>query len=65
MVISIFGKIFKSSFLTNLFEDINIVHIIYKSSQICGTKTQNVFYFGTKGVVSKLLGQMPSNFDRS
>ena len=41
MVISIFGKIFESSFLTNLFEDINITRIFYKSSQSYGTKTKN------------------------
>jgi len=44
-----------SSFLTNLFEDINIARIFYKSSQTCGTKTQNVFYFGTEGVYYCLL----------
>ena len=28
-------------FLINLFEDINVTRIFYKSSQTCGTKTEN------------------------
>ena len=40
-MISIIGKIFESSFLTNLFEDLNVAHILYKSSQICGMHTNN------------------------
>ena len=31
-IINIIGKIFESSFLTNLFEDTNIAHILYKLS---------------------------------
>ena len=38
-MISIIGKIFESSFLTNLFEDPNVARILYKSSQTCGTHT--------------------------
>ena len=37
-------------FLINLFRDINIIHIFYKLSQSCGTKTQNDIFFGTEGV---------------
>ena len=39
-MISIIGKIFESSFLTNLFEDLNVARILYKSSQICGMHTK-------------------------
>jgi hypothetical protein len=35
------GKIFKSSFLINLFGDTNITRIFYKLSQTCGTETEN------------------------
>ena len=38
-MISIIGKIFESSFFTNLFEDQNVARILYKSSQIYGTHT--------------------------
>jgi len=34
------GKIFKSNFLTNLFEDINIARIFYKLSQTCDTEIE-------------------------
>jgi hypothetical protein len=37
-------------FLTNLFVDINVVRIFYKSSQICGTETKNDSYFENEGV---------------
>jgi len=40
-MISIIGKIFESSFLINLFEDINIARIFYKSSQTWNIKIQN------------------------
>ena len=40
-IISIIGKIFESSFLTNLFEDTNVAHILYKLSQSRDTDTEN------------------------
>ena len=42
--------IFESSFLINLFGDTNIARIFYKSSQTCGTHTNNDSYLGTEGV---------------
>jgi hypothetical protein len=41
---------FNVVFLTNLFGDINVVRIFYKSSQTCDTKIQNDVYFGTERV---------------
>jgi hypothetical protein len=46
-MISIIGKIFKSSFLINLFRNINIAHILYKSSQTCDTYINSERYLGT------------------
>ena len=43
-------KIVESIFIINLFGDINIAHIFYKSSQTYGTETQNDSYFGMEGV---------------
>ena len=40
-MINIIGKIFESSFLTNLFGDTNVAHILYKLSQSRGTDTEN------------------------
>jgi len=40
-VISIIGKIFKSSFLTNLFGDTNIICIFCKLSQTYNSETGN------------------------
>ena len=40
-IIDIIEKIFKCSFLINLFKDTNIARIFYKSSQTCGTETKS------------------------
>jgi hypothetical protein len=48
--LSIIGKIFESSFLINLFRDINIAYIFYKSSQTCDTHTNDDRYKGTERV---------------
>jgi hypothetical protein len=45
-------KIFESSFLINLFEDINVVCIFYKSSQTYGTHTKYDTYLGTERVIN-------------
>ena len=39
---NIYVKVFKSSFLTNLFKDISIVYIFYKSSQTGNTEKTTV-----------------------
>jgi hypothetical protein len=39
--IGIIEKIFKSSFLINLFGDTHVTRIFYQSSQTCGTKKKN------------------------
>jgi hypothetical protein len=41
------GKIFESSLLINLFENINIARIFYKSNQTGGTHTTRVGASGT------------------
>jgi hypothetical protein len=46
---SIIGKIFKSNFLINLFEDINVAHIFYKSNQTYGTHIKGDEYFRMEG----------------
>ena len=40
-MVGIIEKIFESSFLINLFGNINVARIFYKSSQTCGTETKN------------------------
>jgi hypothetical protein len=44
---------FKSSFLTNLFEDTNVARIFYKLSQTCDTKTENDKHFKTEGACER------------
>ena len=50
-MISIIGKIFKYSFLINLFGDINVTCIFYKLSQTCGIHTNSDSYLETKEVI--------------
>jgi hypothetical protein len=49
-IISIVRKIFEYSFLINLFGDINITHIFYKSSHTCGMHTNDRSYLGMEGL---------------
>jgi hypothetical protein len=52
-IINIIEKIFESNFLRKLFKDTNVICILYKSSQICGTYTNNNTYLGTEGATTK------------
>jgi hypothetical protein len=45
-MVPIIEKIFESSILINLFGDINVVRIFYKSSQTCGMLTNDLCYQG-------------------
>jgi hypothetical protein len=56
------GKIFESSFSINLFRDINVTRIFYKSSQTCDTYTKDDTYLETEGVVSSFYIQFNGAF---